>query len=129
MISFCPGCILLSLVSPMMTVRVLVPDMLGFPESLITIGIKYSFCFSRSKDRREVTTAIPSPLAPSTMIISLHDKFKQRNWGFATRSNFIIPISLQPDSVNLCYVKLKSNRILNFIVWNNNGVTHRVAKV
>ena len=125
MISFCPGCILLSLVSPMMTVSVLVPDMLGFPESLITIGIRYSFCFSRSKDRREVTTAIPSPLAPSAMIILLHVKFNQWNSAFATSSNLIIPISLQHDGVNLWYFKLR----LFDPIWNNNGVKHRVAKI
>lgn len=63
-----PGCILLSLTSPMTTVRVLVPDIAGLPESLITIGIKYSFCCSRSNDRRDETTAIPSPLAPSVKV-------------------------------------------------------------
>ena len=66
-----PGCILLSLESPIMTVRVDVPVIGGFPLSLITMGTRYSFCCSLSKERSEDTTAIPSPLAPSvTMEIS-----------------------------------------------------------
>ena len=41
------------------------------------------------------------------MIINLYN----RNWVFATNSDFLIPISLQPDGVNLQYFKLSSNRI------------------
>ena len=36
----------------------------------------------------------------------------QRNWVFATNSNFQVPISLQSDSVNLWYLKL---RLFNLI--------------
>lgn len=49
----------------MTTVKVLVPAMGGVPESLIMMGMRYSFCCSRSNERREDTIAIPSPLAPS----------------------------------------------------------------
>ena len=31
----------------------------------------------------------------------------QRNWVFATHSNFLIHISLQPDGINLGYFKLR----------------------
>ena len=31
---------------------------------------------------------------------------KEKNWVFATSSNVLIPISLQPDLVNLWYFKL-----------------------
>lgn len=63
--SFDPGCILLSLISPIITVKVLVPDIEGVPVSLITIGIKYSFCCSLLNESKEETMAIPSPFAPS----------------------------------------------------------------
>ena len=42
----------------------------------------------------------------------------QRNWFFATNSNFHIPISLRPDGVNLWYFKLRLFNLLVFIVWN-----------
>ena len=45
---------------------------------------------------------------------------------FATNSNFVIPISLQPDSVSLGYFILN---ITAFIVWNIKGLNHRVAKI
>jgi hypothetical protein len=51
--------------SPTTTVRVLVPVLGGLPESLITIGTRYSFCCSLSKDLKELTIATPSPFAPS----------------------------------------------------------------
>ena len=35
----------------------------------------------------------------------------QRNWVFATNSNFLIHLSLQPDVVNLCYFKLRSPKM------------------
>lgn len=63
--SFDPGCILLSLMSPIITVKVLVPDIDGVPVSLITIGIKYSFCCSLLNDSNDDTIAMPSPFAPS----------------------------------------------------------------
>jgi hypothetical protein len=44
---------------------VLVPVFEGVPESLITIGSKYSFCCSLSNDDSEDTIATPSPFAPS----------------------------------------------------------------
>ena len=42
----------------------------------------------------------------------------ERNWVFATNSNFLIPISLQSDGVNLYYFKLRLSDITEFIVWN-----------
>ena len=33
-------------------------------------------------------------------------QYHERNWVLATNSNFLIPISLQPDGVNLWYFKL-----------------------
>ena len=32
-------------------------------------------------------------------------QFIERNWDLAPSLNFVIPISLQPDGVNLCYFK------------------------
>ena len=40
-----------------------------------------------------------------------------RNWVFATNSIFVIPISLQPDDVNLWYFKLTLRDLRAFIVW------------
>lgn len=58
----------------MITVRVLVPVIAGLPESLITIGMRYSFCCSRSNDRNDEMTAMPSPLAPSEKRNRLHNE-------------------------------------------------------
>jgi len=61
----------------MVTVNVLVPVIAGLPESLITIGMRYSFCCSRSNDRSEEITAIPSPFAPSeNERLCVYDTFK-----------------------------------------------------
>ena len=38
-------------------------------------------------------------------------RYQKRIWIFTTNSYFHIPISLQPDVVNLCYYKLKDIRI------------------
>ncbi len=43
---------------------------------------------------------------------------KQRNWVFATKSNILKPISLQPDGVNLWHFKLRLFDITEVIVWN-----------
>ena len=48
----------------------------------------------------------------------------KRNWVFATNSNSIIPISLQPDGVDLWYFKLKLFGLKWFIVWNIKGLRH-----
>ena len=42
----------------------------------------------------------------------------QWNWAFATNTNFLIPIYLQPNVVNLWYFKLRLFVITEFIVWN-----------
>ena len=44
--------------------------------------------------------------------------FKERNWGFATNSIFIIPLSLQPGGVNLLYFKLRLFDPTDLIIWN-----------
>ena len=56
---------MLSLTSPTTIVSVLVPVFEGVPESFITIGNKYSFCCSLSKEDSDETIATPSPFAPS----------------------------------------------------------------
>ena len=40
----------------------------------------------------------------------------QRNWVFATTSNFVIPISYQPDGVYLRYFKLRLFESTEFII-------------
>ena len=40
----------------------------------------------------------------------------ERNWVFATNSNLLIPISLQPDGVGLYYFKLTLFDLTEFIV-------------
>ena len=42
----------------------------------------------------------------------------ERNWVFATNSEFIIPISLEPNVVNLWYFKLILFDLTEFIVRN-----------
>ena len=46
------------------------------------------------------------------------------NWDFDANSNFRIPISLQPDSVNLLYSKLRLFGLIEVIVWNIKGLQH-----
>ena len=53
----------------------------------------------------------------------------QRNWVFATNSNFLSPISLQSDRVNLWYFKLWLFNIMEFIIWNIWGLKHLVTKI
>ena len=42
----------------------------------------------------------------------------KRNWVFATNSNFLIPISRQPDGGNPWYFKLRLFDLTEFIFWN-----------
>ena len=53
----------------------------------------------------------------------------KRNWVFATNSNFLIPISLQPDGVGLWYFKLTLFDLKEIIVWNIWGLWHCVAMI
>ena len=53
----------------------------------------------------------------------------QRNWVFATNSNFLIPISLQPGGVGLWHFKLRLFDLTEFKVWNILSLRHWVAKV
>ena len=45
-------------------------------------------------------------------------KVEQRKWVFATNPNFLTPIHLQPNDVNLWYFKLILFDITEVIVWN-----------
>ena len=53
----------------------------------------------------------------------------QRNWVFATNSDFLIPISLRPDVVDLRYFKVRTLFDQITVVWNIKGLHHRVAKI
>ena len=53
----------------------------------------------------------------------------ERNWVFATNINFLTPISLQPDSVNLWYFKFRLFDLPELIVWNIKCLGKRVAKL
>ena len=55
--------------------------------------------------------------------------FEQRNWVFATNSNMLIPMSLQPDGVCLWYFKLRILDLTVFIVWNIKDLRRYVAKI
>ena len=46
---------------------------------------------------------------------------KRKNWAFATNSDFLIPISLQPNVVDLRYVKLW--------ILLGLGLDHKIAKI
>ena len=65
------------------------------------------------------------PLKAVTVDISC----TQRNWVFATNSHFLTPISLQSDSVNLWYFKLRLFELIELIVWNIKGPEKRVVKL
>ena len=55
--------------------------------------------------------------------------FDKKNWDFATNSNFLIHVSLQPDGVNLQYFKLSLCDIKEFIVWNIKGLRNWIAQI
>ena len=48
--------------------------------------------------------------------------FVQRNWVFATYLNFLIPLSLQPDGVNICCKKIKLSYLTEFEFENDIGL-------
>ena len=52
-----------------------------------------------------------------------------RNWVFATKSDFLIPIPLQRNVVNLRYFKLWIMLDTIIFVWNIKGLHHLVAKI
>ena len=54
-------------------------------------------------------------------------KIAYRSFVFATNSDFLIPLSLQPDDVHLWYFTLTFFDITSFIVWNIKGLRHWVA--
>ena len=51
----------------------------------------------------------------------------QRNWVFATNPNFLLPICLQPNYLNLRYFKLWFFHITEVKVWNIWGLQHWVV--
>ena len=53
----------------------------------------------------------------------------QRNWAFATNSNFLIPISMQLEGVNRCYFNFKVFDLKELIVWNFKGLRPQAAKI
>ena len=55
--------------------------------------------------------------------------FYESNWGFARSTNFRIPISLQPDGIQICYFILRLFDETEFIVWNIKGVRILYNKV
>ena len=57
------------------------------------------------------------------------DKTNERNWVFDTNSNFPIPKSVQPLSVNLWYFKLILVDPTGFKFWHIKGVQDWVAKI
>ena len=48
----------------------------------------------------------------------LRNDLSENNWVFATNSEFIIPISLEPNVANLWYFKLILFYLAEFIAWN-----------
>ena len=52
-----------------------------------------------------------------------------RNWIFDTNFNFIFPISLPPEGVNLQYFKHRWLNLTEYAVWNIKGLRHCVAKI
>ena len=54
---------------------------------------------------------------------------QQKNWVFASNSDFLIPISLQTDGVNPWYFKLRSFDLTEFVVWNIWGLRHGVSNI
>ena len=53
----------------------------------------------------------------------------QRNWLFATNSDFLIPISLEANVVNLWYFKLIFFDLSKVIVWNFKGLRRWNPKI
>jgi len=65
-------------------------------------------CYQSGKSEFKVLTPFPGFLQAQTK----HGRSWERNWVFATNSEFLIPISLEPNVVNLWYFKL-------IIIWSN----------
>ena len=79
--------------------------------------------FANSKSDRMVSQLIS--LWPDKNILIC----KQRNWVFAPNSNFLIPISLQNDCVNLWYFKLRLIDQTECIAWNIKGLRHGLQRL
>ena len=59
----------------------------------------------------------------------LRNDLSENNWVFATNSEFIIPISLEPNVINLWYFKLILFYLTEFIVWNIYDLRHWNPKI
>ena len=53
----------------------------------------------------------------------------ERNWVFATNSDFVKPISLQSYGENLWYFKLTLFDLIAFIAWNIKDLRHWGATI
>ena len=53
----------------------------------------------------------------------------ERNLAFITNLDFLIPMSLQPDDVNLRHFKLSLFDISEYMVCNIKGLRRRVEKI
>ena len=62
--------------------------------------------------------ARPMRVLSDVSISKIKIKLCQRNWVLDTNSIFVIPISIQPNGVNLWYFKLRLFELTDFIVWN-----------
>ena len=56
-------------------------------------------------------------------------KIHKRNWVFATNSDYLFAISLQPDGINLWYFELRLFDCTEFIVWYIKGPWHWSTKI
>ena len=90
-----------------------------YAQTVLKKSQKYS-----SMKKTQWKTGVFSYGKVKTMFHSLSEKLDQmeRNWVFAVNSNFLFPISLQPDSVNLWFI------LTEFKVRNIKFLHHRVAE-
>ena len=70
-----------------------------------------------------------SSLAKINFIQIIHQIFCKRIWVFATNSDILIPLSLQPNVVNFWHFKLLIVLDQIMIVWNIKGLHNWIAKI
>ena len=59
-----------------------------------------------------------------TFFKDLNGKQLLKDLNFCHKINFLIPLSLQLDVVNLRYLKLRQIDLTQFIVYNSKGLRH-----
>ena len=74
-------------------------------------------------------TELTTPSILNTCLEYLKTKETQRNWGFATTSNLLLTVSLQPNVVNLWYFKLWIMLDQRIYVWNIKCIRHWVEMI